>query len=178
MEFPKLPYNLNRNRKIMDYEDIAIKKLFAEGKTIAYLSRKFGVTWTTIKKHVDEKYRKQSVKASVEAHKKWYDHLSDKEKKELWRYAHNDLKAHAKRFSPQQKYLNFINEQNHNKPMNYKKRMKQQKEYTSRPKIHKKILERQRKAYKTNPQRRQYHHDYDIRYKKTHILVNGKWVKR
>lgn len=59
LEYPKLPYNANRCRKIMDYEDAEIKRLFGEGKSLSYLARKYNVCNNTIKKHIDEEYRKK-----------------------------------------------------------------------------------------------------------------------
>ena len=176
VEFPKLPYNLNRNRKIMDYEDAEIKRLYAEGKTIAFLARKYKVHWSTIKKHIDEEYRKKSVEKSLIAHKEWYRNLSPREKKELWQYSHRVLIENTKRFQPQKDYINYQTEKNHRKPENYKKRIEQQKQYTNQPEVWKKILEKSRERYKENPDRRAYHRQYDKDFKATHKLINGKWI--
>lgn len=176
MEFPKLPYNFNRNRKIMDFEDAEIKRLAAEGKKISYLAKKFGVHWSTIKKHLDEEYRIKSVKASVKAHKIWYKKLPREQKQKLWRYASQDFKENARRFSPQMAYLNQIVENNHNKPENYKKRMQRQKEYANRPLIKDKILAGARRRYGENLDLIKYHHQYNKDYKATHKLVDGKWI--
>ncbi len=175
-EYPRLPYNANRNRKILDWEDADIKKQYAEGKTITYLAKKYKVYWTTIKAHVDENYRINKVKKEIEAHKRWYATLDKKEKQRIWHEQGQRFKENRKRFRPQNEYAAFFTSQNHKKPDIYKKRMKRQKEYAHQPKIKNRILERQRQAYQTMPERKKYHKDYNKDYRATHKLINEKWI--
>jgi hypothetical protein len=56
-EFPKLPQELDRRKKLMDYEIEAIRKEYAKKHQIKKLAEKYAVSQTTIKYYVYDSYR-------------------------------------------------------------------------------------------------------------------------
>jgi len=64
MKYPKTTREQNRACKLSDENIADIRFMYGTGESIASLARKFDVSWTAIKRWVNEDYRVKCIKSS------------------------------------------------------------------------------------------------------------------
>ena len=106
---------MNRNRKLMDWQDLEIKKLYKQGYSLHKLAKMFGVSRLTIKRHVNPEYVEQEKLKQKIYNEEYRRGLNNFEKKALGKYIRKIRTENENRYLPQKNYSRFHSNLAHSK---------------------------------------------------------------
>ena len=124
-QYPRLPYNMNRNRKLMDWQDAEVKKLYQEGYSLHKLAKIFGVSRITIKRHVNPEFKEQDRIKQQLWNKIYAEQMTPLEKEQNAKYIRKIKTENENRYQPQKQYSRFHSNLAHSKSQARKNYTKQ-----------------------------------------------------
>ncbi len=177
MEYPRLPYDKDLRRKLLENDIESIQEKYAKGFPMERLAKEYRVTYHTIHYWVDAEYKNRVHERNNKRKAEWFNTLSSEERSR-WNENRKRLRKNAmERFPPQRKYETQRHMEMESRKIWEKKHPEKCKEYhrISYNKHHDHYLKKHKEWREKNPD---YFKEYYQKNREKEIADKREWYKK